>query len=132
MDSRDYAAMTGGSPDEITVDIWSDDETTFIETVVLPTRFEVCGLCDGEGKHVNPSIDHNGISASEFHDDPEFAESYFSGVYDIPCNECHGKRVVKALDRNSCDPKHLAAYDQEREWDRIAAQERMFELRAGA
>lgn len=131
IDSRDYSAMTGGSPEEITLDVWSEDETTFIETVVLPSKFEVCWLCHGEGKHVNPAIDHNGVSADKFDDDPDFRDAYFSGVYDVPCNECHGKRVVKALDRKRCDPAHLKAYDEYKEQERMYAYEQMCEQRAG-
>jgi hypothetical protein len=64
----------------------------------LPSKFVVCPRCEGEGKHVNPNVDGNGISAEEFAEDPDFAESYFSGVYDVRCEECHGERVVSAVD----------------------------------
>ena len=131
MNSRDYSARTGGAPAEVSVDIWSADETTLIESVVLPTVNAVCWLCDGEGHHVDPSIDRNGLSADELYEDPDFADEYFNGGYDITCNECHGRRVVKMVDRAACAPEHLAAYDQEQEWDRERINEQMFEMRGG-
>ena len=67
-----------GSPDEFDV----------------PAKFDVCGTCDGKGSHVNPGIDSNGITSDEMWQDPEFAEDYFRGVYDVPCYECHGRRVI--------------------------------------
>lgn len=77
--------------------------------LLLPHIREVCSTCNGEGKHVNPSIDGNGLSPDAFHDDPDFAESYFSGRYDVTCDECKGERVVWVLDYDS-----LSAKNQER------------------
>jgi hypothetical protein len=56
--------------------------------------WEVCPTCEGKGSHVNPSIDAHGLTAVDFYEDPDFAESYFRGDYDQPCNECGGRRVV--------------------------------------
>lgn len=63
---------------------------------VVPGEWEVCDLCRGNGKVVNPSVDYNGISSQEFADDPDFAEDYFGGRFDIPCPECGGKRVTRS------------------------------------
>ncbi len=60
----------------------------------VPCRFEVCGSCDGRGRYVNPSIDAHGLTADDFAEDPDFAEDYFRGVYDVTCDECRGQRVV--------------------------------------
>jgi hypothetical protein len=66
------------------------------ETVVrLPAEWQICPNCYGEGTHVNRNIDGNGISPEEFAEDPDFAEAYFSGVYDVGCEEC--KREGKIL-----------------------------------
>jgi len=70
-------------------------------TLDLPLKWEVCGTCNGAGSHVNPSIDSNGLSAEDFADDPDFEHDYFSGAYDIPCNECGGRRVTAT----SSDPR---------------------------
>ena len=73
----------------------------------------VCPVCDGEGKTVNPNIDANGLTADDFNEDPDFREDYMSGMYDITCAACHGKRVVKQarideLEQNAED-RRLAA-----------------------
>jgi RecJ-like exonuclease len=70
-------------------------------TLRLPAVFEVCGRCDGEGKHVNPAIDEHGITQEEFDEDPGFEEEYFGGTYDVTCYDCHGKCVVPVLDELS-------------------------------
>lgn len=68
------------------------------EDINLPARYEVCETCDGKGSHVNPSIDSQGLSREDFDEDPDFAEGYWEGRYDQPCNECHGQRVVPEVD----------------------------------
>lgn len=60
-------------------------------------EWEVCPTCRGNGSHVNPSIDRQGIDPAEFRRDPEFADRYFSGAYDQPCSQCGGRRVVPDL-----------------------------------
>jgi hypothetical protein len=49
-----------------------------------------CYGCDGKGTMVNPAIDAGGISSRDFQEDPDFAEAYFSGAYDVRCSECGG------------------------------------------
>lgn len=87
-DARVRAANRGNFFDSIneskmllTVKIHDHDEDVE-QHVEFPFKWEVCGLCNGRGKHVNPSIDCNGISAEEFSEDPEFAEGYMRGDYD--------------------------------------------------
>ena len=53
-----------------------------------------CEMCRGDGTVVNPSIDSHGITGSEFDEDPEFREDYFSGRFDIECPECGGKGLI--------------------------------------
>lgn len=74
---------------------------TGTETFELPAKFEICGTCQGRGSHVNPSIDAHGISREEFDEDPDFRESYMSGMYDVSCYECHGGRVVPVVDTSN-------------------------------
>lgn len=59
----------------------------------VPMEYEVCGLCRGSGKIVDPNIDCGGITQEEFDEDPDFEEEYFSGRYDITCTRCRGLRV---------------------------------------
>ena len=60
----------------------------------VKVRMEVCPACDGRGSYVNPSIDSHGISYEEFDEDPDFANDYLSGRYNITCEECNGATVV--------------------------------------
>ena len=69
------------------------DEITYTYTLEIQTKYEVCSLCGGSAKIVNPDIDCGGISRDEFYEDPEFEEAYFSGRYDQTCTRCNGKRV---------------------------------------
>jgi hypothetical protein len=74
----------------------------------LPSKFEVCPLCAGRGKHVNPAIDAGGLTREDFDEDPDFAEDYFAGAYDVPCYECKGQRVVPV-------PDEALMFDDEKE-----------------
>jgi len=90
--------------------------------VVIPYRYEACSLCGGKGRHVNPAIDSEGISMEDFHRDPDFASDYMSGVYDVACYRCKGRRVEAVLDERALkaqDPKlyervmrHMRALDE--------------------
>lgn len=62
----------------------------------------ICPICEGDGKYVNPSIDAGGISAETFADDPDFAEEYFSGMYDVACRICDATGKVH---QNKLDAK---------------------------
>jgi len=57
-------------------------------------EYEICPDCNGKGKYVNPAIDSHGLSSEDFDEDPDFREDYLSGIYDIVCCSCHGKRVI--------------------------------------
>jgi len=84
--------------------------------VDLPTYWEVCPICDGEGKHVNPSIDAGGLTQDDFDEDPDFRQNYLEGVYDIPCNYCGGKRVVKMVNTDLLSDDVAEAFrDQQRD-----------------
>ena len=78
-------------------------------------KWIVCPVCEGEGKTVNPAIDCNGLTAEDSREDPDFAESYMSGMYDITCQGCQGKRVV--------DRKRVRELALNAENRRIAARE---------
>ena len=74
-------------------------------------QFAVCPTCDGNGTHVNPSIDAHGLSREDFDGDPDFEESYFAGDYDVSCAECGGQRVVAKCAKDGCSQP---AYAKER------------------
>lgn len=99
----------------------------------LPTKFEVCDRCRGNGTHTNPAIDGNGITQSEMAElGPEFQEDYFSGVYDVPCEVCEGLRVVPVVDEEKCSPELLAAYKRDQEEQAYLDRESAAERRMGA
>ena len=86
--------------------IESHDE--FDAEVQLPSKKEICPQCHGEGTHVNPSIDGNGLTYENFDDDPDFYENYFNGHYDVVCHTCNGHNVVDVLDEDSWGRKRSA------------------------
>ena len=55
----------------------------------IAIKYEVCTLCSGKGKVVNPSIDASGFSPYSQLD----LEDYLSGHYDVTCPRCEGLRV---------------------------------------
>ena len=120
--STDTDQMTG------TIDLEDDDGEE--ESISVALKYEVCPTCEGKGKHVNPSIDCDGLTAEDFAEDPDFRDDYFSGRYDVTCYECKGQRVVLELDRDNVDAAVLASIDatlDERaryEWE-SAAERRM-------
>ena len=60
--------------------------------VTVPCNVDVCDMCNGTGRVVNPSIDCGGLTDEDFYDeDPDFEEDYFSGAYDVSCPQCGGK-----------------------------------------
>lgn len=82
-----------------------ENEDGFVSyTLKLPAKLELCSRCRGHGTHVNPSIDGNGITESEFaewHQDE--VEGYFSGAYDVCCYDCSGDKTEKVIDTDAVD-----------------------------
>lgn len=98
------------------------------EDVEVEVEFEVCPCCKGSATHVNPSIDSHGISAEEFNEDPEFAEDYRSGIYDVACYECQGASVVP----KPLDSKILTKIEEDQQGLREMRAEQAAEARMGA
>lgn len=89
---------------------------------VVPAKYEVCESCEGSGTttaHIEP--EGGGFTSSEWHEmeagDPDFAEDYFSGKYDRPCEECKGARVVLTPIEEEADPAVMAAL-----WEQVKAE----------
>jgi hypothetical protein len=114
----------------IVIEIEQEDGS-YLETSI-PSKFEVCGRCGGEGSHVNPAVDGNGISVEEMGEDPDFAENYFSGVYDVQCTECKGLRVVPVVDETRCSAELLKAYAKHQDEEYRYQAECAMERRMGA
>ena len=93
--------------------LYLDTPEGLVDEVELPTIMEVCGTCSGKGTTVDPAIDGHGISPEEFADDPDFAESYFRGDYDVPCRTCSGHKVVPVADLDKMSPDYRSAYESQ-------------------
>ncbi len=113
--------------------LWMDDpETGETVEIELPTKWDVCSVCNGEGKHVNPAIDCGGISAEAFHDDPDFADAYFGGTYDQVCNNCHGRTTERVVDWDQLTEAQAEAYEAQLQAEAECRAEHLAELRMGA
>lgn len=55
------------------------------DEVEVPIVFVLCNTCGGRGKYVNPNVDRHGLEEAD--------EDYLSGVFDVKCRRCDGKRV---------------------------------------
>lgn len=99
----------------LTIEI-PDPQAINDETIHLPAHYEVCGNCRGTGSTVNPSIDSNGISNSEFDEDSDFREDYFAGKYDVPCCECDGRRVVLTVSLSELTIEQKQAWESHNEY----------------
>lgn len=80
----------------------------------LPARWELCGLCEGEGKH-SLAVSGEGITESEWADwSHEERESLFAGEYDRRCEDCKGSGKILVVDREAIkDPELKKAYDRQ-------------------
>lgn len=102
-------------------------------TIAIPFRWAVCDTCSGRGQHVNPSIDCGGISGEDFDADPDFAEAYMGGAYDVTCGECQGRRVVPELDPHTLEERAaVQALEKQEHADAAYERECRAERAAGA
>lgn len=114
----------------LTFVLWDGDEEHEYE---IPAKMEVCARCRGTGKHTNPNIDGNGLTAEDFAEDPDFEEAYFRGDYDVRCSACFGCNVVRAPDFSaasfSIKRKYVRYLKQQQEWERESYAERQMARR---
>lgn len=80
--------------------------------VHIPAKYEVCPTCEGKGKHVHPGVDSHGLTAEDFAEDPDLVENYISGMYDVPCAECRGERVVPVVDETRATPAQIKLVEE--------------------
>lgn len=136
-DSRVRAATKGEWWDSVDVGrmvayIEHDNGGEEYEQVAVKLCYEVCSTCGGRGTHVNPSIDCDGLSAEDFGEDPDFREDYFSGAYDVPCYECHGRNVSLCMDRQSNSAEVIKVVEDRWDCERQSQAEYAAERRMGA
>lgn len=80
------------------------------EPIDIPSHKEVCPRCRGEGHHDHEAFS-NGLTQADFAEDPEFAEQYRRGLYNVPCSRCQGIRVIDVPDRERCSASQLAVVE---------------------
>ena len=103
-------------------DGWDDEQFD------VPIRWVACPTCDGRGSHANPSVDCDGLPAEDFAQDPDLAEDYMSGRFDVACYGCGGQRVVPECMDEQVAEKIADHFDALAEMHA----ERMAEIRMGA
>lgn len=128
MDHRDYGCPSWMREDWASMEIilYPDDEERRI-----PALEETCPDCDGKGSYVNPDIDRHGLSADDFTEDPEFAEGYFRGVYNITCRLCGGKGKVLGPDEYRWSQEDRKAWEDAWEYEAQSRAEQDAERRMG-
>lgn len=110
------------------------DENGDDQERTLPARWAICDRCDGHGVH-DPDAFSDGFSSQDFANDPDFAEEYFAGRYDVCCSECSGsgKVLVPAEEQLTTEQAQaLACYREAQEHARECDRIRDAERRAGA
>lgn len=101
------------------------------ELIEIPARWEVCGLCNGAGQHINPSIDAHGLSREDFDRDPDFAEDYMNGRFDVPCYRCSGRSTEPVPDMSSCSEVKRKIIEEILDNHQLDIREREAEIKYG-
>ena len=102
-----------------------DDGDNEIE---LPTRWEICSTCHGEGKH---SLRFGAITQSDIDNDwdPDSFDAYMRGDYDAACADCDGTGKVKVVDVDRITPEQRQQLDDAYEGEALDRAEREAEMR---
>lgn len=106
-----------------------DEEAGDLAYVEFPAAWEICGVCDGEGK----SSAYLGAITEEDRQDwsEESWESYLAGGYDRQCDCCKGagKTLVIDVEALSAEQKPLyeayLAHESDMEQDRMECERTM-------
>jgi len=120
--------------------IWMMREDRTQYQYEVKTKRIVCPRCNGEGKHINPNIDGDGLTGEDFaqmneRDLEDFNESYLGGVYDVTCEECKGRNVIDEPDIENCiwnDEELRKDYERQKDDEAAAYCEAEGERRMGA
>jgi hypothetical protein len=80
------------------------------EQVEFPAKYEVCGACRGTGTQLCEGL--RGADVTEdLREDPDFAEDYRAGVYDVQCERCGGRTTELVVDVDRLTPEQKARWD---------------------
>lgn len=68
----------------------------------VPARIKSAGNSSGlpaaVKRHGRKPLGKRAASMDEFREDPDFCDDYRAGVYNVTCEECHGRNVVDVID----------------------------------
>ena len=99
-------------------------------TEALPARWEICHICEGDGKH---SRHMGAITESDRAQwSEEEIQGYFAGAYDIKCDDCKGmgKTLVLNVEAIS-DPDTKRDVKRQLRESRKLAKEQAHEIAMG-
>lgn len=103
--------------------------------IELPSKWAICGACEGHGTDRGASVecDGGGFTSSEWAEqDEDFRQDYLAGVYDRPCECCHGSGKILVADYDRMTAEEIAAFDKQCEEDREMRAIERAERRIGA
>lgn len=116
----------------MTINLFGVDEEGFdyTEDIEVPAKWEICSHCRGNGTHVNPNIDGHGIGAEEWEQDwdDDSREMYFSGGYDVRCEEGCRDGKVQVVDFDSCNSELKKKVEMWEAQQENMARERAYDL----
>lgn len=96
----------------------------------LPYKWAICSRCKGNGTH---DAWRNGLTQEDLAEqDQDFIDNYVGGMFDVPCDECHGSGKVREPDTDRMTPYVLTLYNRELDAYLQALAEEAAERRAGA
>jgi hypothetical protein len=101
--------------------------------VRVPARYVICTHCRGTGM----SSSHLGAFTRDEMDEqgPEFLEDYMAGVYDKPCHECEGGKVLlvdrAAIEARGTQAQRAALAWQDEDDSECAAERRCIAMESG-
>jgi hypothetical protein len=97
--------------------------------VTLPTKWEVCSACGGEGKS---SAYLGAFTPDELDREGEdFVIDYWNGAYDRECEICNGRTTVRAVDEDNLTMEQAVLWGREQQAYAEALAEEAAERRAG-
>ena len=120
------------------------DEKTWLATTIvyddngeekeeqIPFKYTICNTCNGTGYYVNPNIDSHGITQEEGSEEwgDSDRQNYLEGLYDVPCRNCDGQRVVAIIDKTRATEKQINLVNEkiqeEHDYARLVESERRF------
>lgn len=107
-----------------------DDNDDVVE-ISVPAVWAICDGCHGNGTHVHRAIDGDGLTPNDMTDDPDFADEYFSGTYDVQCTDCRGTGKTMVPNLSEMTPAQLRQWEDYNDAEYCEQLEREYERKWG-